>query len=39
MEGNLPIVLADGKQKTEEGSNFNIKWLLSTILVIWPWLL
>ena len=39
MEGNTPQVIADSKPKAEEASSFNLKWLVSTILAIWPWLL
>jgi len=39
MEGNNQPVVADGKHKVEDGTAFNLKWLVSTILAIWPWLL
>src|SRR3954467_2189289 len=39
MEGsNIPAV-TDFKQKSEESSSFNLKWLLATVMAIWPWLL
>jgi len=37
MDGSNPPV-AEGK-KIEETNTFNLKWLVSTILAIWPWLL
>jgi len=39
MDGNKAPMLIDGKAKGDEGSSFNIKWLLSTLLILWPWLL
>ena len=39
MEGSNPPVVADVKQKAEEANTFNLKWLVSTVLAIWPWLL
>ncbi len=39
MEGNgQPVIAADGK-KVDEISSFNLKWLVSTVLAIWPWML
>ena len=38
MEVTNPITPDDTKNKPEE-SNFNLKWLVSTVLAIWPWLL
>src|ERR1700679_2588695 len=38
MEGSNPPVVAEQK-KVEETNTFNLKWLVSTILAIWPWLL
>ena len=39
MEGNNQPVVADGKQKIEDANTFNLKWFVSTVLAIWPWLL
>ena len=38
MENSNPIP-SETKQKIEENSSFNLKWLFSTLLVIWPWML
>jgi uncharacterized protein involved in exopolysaccharide biosynthesis len=40
MEESTPQVAGDVIQpKTEDSSSFNLKWLVSTVLAIWPWLL
>src|SRR5271154_6401164 len=42
MKGNTPPVVNDSIPKPGEGSaggNYNIKWLITTVLAIWPWLL
>jgi len=39
MEGSSSHVAGDGNQKGDEIINFNLKWIVSTILAIWPWLL
>ncbi len=39
MEGNKPPVIANEKNKFEDNSSFNLKWLVSTVLAIWPFLL
>src|ERR1700761_8856228 len=39
MEGNTPPVVVDGKQKQDDLSGFNLKWLVSTVGAIWPWVL
>src|SRR5271154_5496605 len=45
MEGNIPPVPASNDKLPVPGEggggtgNYNIKWLLTTILAIWPWLL
>lgn len=39
MEDNKPPVVVEEKQKVEDASTFNLKWLVSTVLAIWPWLL
>src|ERR1039457_6862537 len=40
MEGNSAPGVTDTSKKIDEGnSSFNLKWLISTIMVIWPWLL
>ncbi len=39
MEGSNRPVAVDRKQKIDETNTFNLKWLVSTVLAIWPWLL
>src|ERR1700677_2832130 len=39
MEGTNSSDVVDVKQDTGEISSFNLKWVVSTILAIWPWLL
>src|SRR3954470_19364088 len=40
MDNNNSVVTSsDIKQKIADNSNFNLKWFISTLMVIWPWLL
>ncbi len=39
MEGTKQPFLPENKLKVEDEGNFNLKWLVSTVLAIWPWLL
>ena len=36
---NSHTTMPGDKARQEEGNKFNLKWLLSTVLGIWPWLL
>jgi tyrosine-protein kinase Etk/Wzc len=39
MEMKGPQTAVDNKPKGEDISSYNLKWLLSTSMTIWPWLL
>ncbi len=39
MEDKKPPVVVEDKRKVEDTGTFNLKWLVSTVLAIWPWLL
>ncbi|MCW3123622.1 MAG: hypothetical protein JWQ38_3114, partial [Flavipsychrobacter sp.] len=36
MEGSTTPAVSDFKNKNEDSNSFNLKWLLSTVLAIWP---
>src|SRR3569833_2876051 len=39
MEGLKAPVTSEDQRKLEDASTFNLKWLVSTVLAIWPLLL
>ena len=39
MENSKPATLVENKINTDDSSSFNIKWLVTTVMAIWPWLL